>query len=120
MVSWAIELHRQARFGFDRLWANAIVRVVARPLDKDRFSISRSVNGQLTESGILVDRLGAHRWLTSFSDVPAFERVQLARDADHVLKIKATVEGGGENPVVTSIPARGRLYRQPPHKSSSC
>ena len=112
VVSWAIELRRQDRLGwFDRLWANATIRVFARPLDKDKFSISRSVNGQLTESGILVDRDAAHNWLTSFSDVPLFERFQLARDADHVLTIRATVEGGGENTVVTSILARSRLYR---------
>ena len=75
------------------------------------FSISRSVNGQAMESGILVDRNAAHRWLTSFSSLPLFERFQLARDADHIVAIKATVEGGGENTVATPILARGRLDR---------
>jgi hypothetical protein len=110
-VSWAIELRRLARLGRDRLWASAMIRVFARPLGKDRFSISRSVNGQITESGILVDRRGALHWLTSFSDVPLFEPFQLARDADHALAIRATVEGGGENTVVTSSLARARLSR---------
>jgi hypothetical protein len=112
VVSWAIELRRQDRLGwFDRLWANATVRVFARHVDSDTFSISRTVNGQPAESGILVDRNTAHQWLTSFSGLPLFERFQLARDADHVVTIKATVEGGGENTVATPMLARGRLLR---------
>jgi hypothetical protein len=112
VVSWAIELRRQDRLGwFDRLWANATVRVFARQLDADKFSISRSVNGQPTESSLTVDRNAARHWLTSFADLPLFERFQLARDADHVVTIRATVEGGGENTVVTPTLARGRLNR---------
>ena len=112
VVSWAIELRRQDRLGwFDRLWANATVRVFARQVGSDTFSISRSVNGQPTESGILLDRTAAHQWLTSFSGLPLFERFQLARDADHIVTIKATVEGGGETTVVTPMLARGRLSR---------
>jgi hypothetical protein len=65
----------------------------------------------MTESGVLVDRPGAHRWLTSFSEVPLFERIQLAHDADHVLTIRATLEGGGETTVVTSNLAHARLLR---------
>ena len=101
-VSWVIDLRRLNRYWLERLWASATIRVVARPLDNDTVSISRTVNGRIAESGILVDRRGAERWLTSFSDVPLFEPFQLAGDADHVLTIRATVEGGGENKIVTS------------------
>jgi len=111
VVSWVIELHRVAHLGFDRLFAKAMTRVFARPLTADRFSISRSVNGQVTESGIVVDRREAHRWLTSFSNVPLFEPYQLAPDADHVLTITATVEGGGEARVDTARLARAQLPR---------
>jgi len=91
VVSWAVELRLLAWLR-DRSWTSAMVRASAQPLDGDRFSVSRSVNGQITESGVLVDRWRARRWLTSFSDVPLFERIQLAHDADHVLTIRATVE----------------------------
>jgi hypothetical protein len=112
VVTWAIELRRQDRWGwFDRLWANATVRVFVRQLDADTFSISRSVNGQPAESGILVDRNTAHQWLTSFSGLPLFERFQLAPDAGHVVTIRAAVEGGGKTAVVTPTLARGRLSR---------
>jgi hypothetical protein len=110
VVSWAVELRLLAWLR-DRAWTSATVRAFAQPLDNDRFSVSRSVNGQVTESGVLVDTSGARRWLTSFSDLPLFERIQLAHDADHVLTIKATIEGGGENTIVTSILARARLLR---------
>jgi hypothetical protein len=111
VVSWVIELHRVAHLGFDRLFARAMTRAFARPLTADRFSISRSVNGRVTESGVVVDRREAHRWLTSFSTVPLFDLYQLAPDADHVLTIMATVEGGGEPRVVTSRLARAPLLR---------
>jgi hypothetical protein len=110
-VSWVIDLHRLNRYWLERLWASATIRVVARPLDNDTVSISRKVNGRIVESGILVDRRGAIRSLTSFSDVPLFEHFQLARDTDHVLTIRATVEGGGENTIVTSTLASARLCR---------
>jgi hypothetical protein len=110
-VSWAVELRLLAHWLPDRSWMSALIRVFAQPLDNDRYSVSRSVNGQMIESGVLVDRHGAHRWLTSFSDVPLFERIQLAHDADHVLTIKATVEGGGEATVVTANLARAPLRR---------
>jgi hypothetical protein len=113
VVSWVIELRRVAHFGFDRLFARAMVRAFARPMDADRFSISRSVNGQITESGIVVDRPGARRWLTSFSDVPLFEPYQLAPDADHALTITAIVEGGGATTFVTPTLARAQLSRRP-------
>jgi hypothetical protein len=111
VVSWAVELRLLAHWLPDRSWTSAMIRAFAQPLGNDRFAVSRSVNGQLTESGVLVDRRGAHRWLTSFSDVPLFERIQLAHHADHVLTIRATVEGGGETTVVTSSLARAPLLR---------
>jgi hypothetical protein len=110
IVSWAIELRRLTRLWRDPLLATARIRLFVRPIDKDRFSISRSVNGQTTDAGIVVDRRGAHRWVTSFSDVMLFERFQLARHGDHVLTIiSATVEGGGADTVVTSRLGRARL-----------
>lgn len=109
-VSWIVDL-RRLRYPLERVWATATIRVTARPLNQETFSISRRVNGLVTESDILADRSGAQAWLTSFSDVRLFEQFKIESDVDYLLTIRATVEGGSESPIVTSTLARTRLRR---------
>ena len=108
-VIWMVELKRKALLG-DRSIVPGVIRASAQRInDSDTFSVSRSVNGVITENGVQVDRQGAFTWLTSFPPVPLFEPFQLDDHAPHNLTISAILEGGEAPRIVTSILARAHL-----------
>lgn len=109
VVIWLVELKRAALLR-DRSIARGVIRVSAqRTNDSDTFSVSRSVNGVITDNGVRLDRQGAFTWLTSFPSVPLFEQFQLDDHAAHRLTISAILEGGEAPRVVTSTLARADL-----------
>lgn len=111
-VSWSVKLQRVGRFGFRGFLASATVRATIQPVDPNRFTASRVVNGEVTEAGTIVDREGAHAWLLSFSDARLFERYYLeplSTSSGYSLQVTAKVEGGGGATIVTSDLAQARL-----------
>ena len=109
VVIWLVELKRKALLR-DRSIVPGVIRVSAQRIDdSDTFSVSRSVNGVLTESGVRMDRQGAFTWLTCFPPVPLFEQFQLDDHAPHRLTISAILDGGEAPRVVTSTLARADL-----------
>jgi len=109
VVMWLIELKRAALLR-DRSIVRGVIRASAQRINNsDTFSVSRSVNGVITASGVRLDRQGAFTWLTSFPPVPLFEQFQLDDHAAHRLKITAIVDGGEAPRIVTSTLARADL-----------
>jgi hypothetical protein len=109
VVMWLVELKRSALLR-DRSIVRGVIRASAQRInDSDGFSVSRSVNGVITEDGVRMDRQGAFAWLTSFPPVPLFEQFQLDDHAAHRLTITAIVEGGKAPRIVTSTLARADL-----------
>jgi hypothetical protein len=109
VVIWLVELKRKALLR-DRSIVPGVIRVSAQRInDSDTFSVSRSVNGVITENGVRMDRQGAFTWLTCFPPVPLFEQFQLDDHAAHRLTISAILDGGEAPRVVTSTLARADL-----------
>jgi len=109
VVIWLVELKRAAPLR-DRSIVRGVIRASAQRInDSDTFSVTRSVNGLVTDNCVPMDRQGAFTWLTSFPPEPLFEQFQLDDHAPHRLTISAILEGGEAPRVVTSTLARADL-----------